>query len=166
VKKVKGKTQAISKKYLPLYNYLQRSGRKEITISFEIVERVLKSTLPISSRISRGWWSNRVKGGLQSRAWLDAGYRVVAVDFNKAEVTFQQAASKVKPYRVGDSILWNADLIRALRLHMKMNQTQFAKELGVRQQTISEWETSIYKPTRAMSKFLTILADRVKFLSR
>jgi DNA-binding transcriptional regulator YiaG len=38
-----------------------------------------------------------------------------------------------------------------------------AEELGVRQQTISEWETGMYRPRRAMSKYLTIIAERVGF---
>ena len=43
-------------------------------------------------------------------------------------------------------IVWQQDAIRALRKHMNMTQSQFAEELGVRRQTISEWENGVYDP--------------------
>ena len=33
----------------------------------------------------------------------------------------------------------------------------------MRQQTVSEWETGVYAPTRATSKFLTLVAERAGF---
>jgi DNA-binding transcriptional regulator YiaG len=46
---------------------------------------------------------------------------------------------------------------------MKMSQEQFAIELGVRQQTVSEWENGRYLPKRSMSKLLTFLAIKANF---
>jgi DNA-binding transcriptional regulator YiaG len=35
--------------------------------------------------------------------------------------------------------------------------------MGTRQQTISEWEKGMYKPRRASSTLLSIIAERDKF---
>jgi DNA-binding transcriptional regulator YiaG len=153
-------------KYLPLYNYLNRSKGNEIVISFPKLERILKSSLPYSARTTRAWWGNRKSRTSHSQAWLEAGYMVVAVDLENQEVRFQKLPIEPKPNRAGDSFIWDGDSIKALRYHMRLNQAQFAKELGVRQQTISEWETGIYRPTRSMSKFLAMIAERVNFLSK
>jgi DNA-binding transcriptional regulator YiaG len=40
-----------------------------------------------------------------------------------------------------------------------MALTQLAEALGVRQQTVSEWETGAYQPRGASEKLLTIVAD-------
>jgi len=45
--------------------------------------------------------------------------------------------------RVEYVVDWNADKVKALRDFLGLTQTQFAEELGVRQQTISEWEAGI-----------------------
>ena len=41
---------------------------------------------------------------------------------------------------------WRAERVRALRCHLKRTQQELAQELGVRQQTISDWETGVYRP--------------------
>lgn len=59
--------------------------------------------------------------------------------------------------------VWNAETIRALREHMSLTQREMADELEVRQQTISEWETSSHTPHRSTQKILTMIAERVDF---
>jgi DNA-binding transcriptional regulator YiaG len=46
---------------------------------------------------------------------------------------------------------------------MDLSQAELAERLGVRQQTISEWETGVYQPKRAMSRLLTLVAERAGF---
>ena len=58
---------------------------------------------------------------------------------------------------------WNPTAIRALREHMNLTQREMADELEVRQQTISEWETSAHTPHRSMQKTLSMIAERVDF---
>jgi DNA-binding transcriptional regulator YiaG len=58
---------------------------------------------------------------------------------------------------------WNAEKIRALRDHLGLTQQQLAEELGVRQQTISEWEVGMYEPRRSTSKYLNLIAERAGF---
>ncbi len=58
---------------------------------------------------------------------------------------------------------WDGRSINALRKHLDMTQQEMADELGTRQQTISEWETGMYKPRGASSTLLTIIAERTDF---
>ena len=53
--------------------------------------------------------------------------------------------------------------INALRKHLGLTQQELADELGTRQQTISEWETGMYKPRGTSITLLTIVAERAHF---
>ena len=46
---------------------------------------------------------------------------------------------------------------------MALTQERLAEELGVRQQTVSEWETGVYRPRGASERLLTIVAERAGF---
>jgi len=59
---------------------------------------------------------------------------------------------------------WDAARIRALRQHMGLSQQQLSDKLGVRQQTVSEWETGMYRPRGGMCTLLSMVAERVGFL--
>lgn len=58
---------------------------------------------------------------------------------------------------------WDAESIRALRKHMGLTQQQMSEELGTRQQTISEWETGMYRPRGGINRLLTLVAEQVGF---
>lgn len=53
--------------------------------------------------------------------------------------------------------------MRALRRHLGMTQDSFARELGVRQQTVSEWEAGRYAPRGASIRILGLIAERAGF---
>jgi DNA-binding transcriptional regulator YiaG len=59
---------------------------------------------------------------------------------------------------------WDAASVRGLRRHMALTQDQLADEMGVRQQTVSEWETGAYSPRGASARLLTIIADRAAYV--
>ena len=61
---------------------------------------------------------------------------------------------------------WNANSIRALRDHLDMSQQQMSQELGIRQQTISDWELGHHRPRGGMAYLLTIVAERAEFRYR
>ncbi len=65
--------------------------------------------------------------------------------------------------RKSHGLLWNGERVRALRRHLGLTQSQLAQELGTRQQTISEWETELYRPRGASATLLTIIAERSGF---
>ncbi|MDP2954414.1 MAG: helix-turn-helix domain-containing protein [Chloroflexota bacterium] len=58
---------------------------------------------------------------------------------------------------------WDAGGVRALRHHLGMTQQEMAGELGVRQQTVSEWETGSYRPRGPSSTLLSLVAEGAGF---
>jgi DNA-binding transcriptional regulator YiaG len=62
-----------------------------------------------------------------------------------------------------DGPKWDADSIRDLRRYLEMTQQEMSNELGVRQQTISDWECGYHQPRGGMSHLLTIVAERAGF---
>jgi DNA-binding transcriptional regulator YiaG len=149
-------------KYQPLLEYLQRSDCPEITLSFTEIEKLINNTLPDSARKERRWWGNRSTGSPQASAWMKAGY-VVELNLESETVTFRKPTGGYKVQTATNPINWNSETIKALRLQMGFSQKEFAEELGVRQQTVSEWETSVYEPTRATSKLLSMVAEKAGF---
>ena len=58
---------------------------------------------------------------------------------------------------------WDSQSIQELRRHLGLTQRELADRLGTRQQTISEWETGMYKPRGTAATLLSIIAERTKF---
>jgi DNA-binding transcriptional regulator YiaG len=150
-------------KYFHLHEHLRQSAADELTLTFAEIELVIGAKLPSSARTRRAWWSNRGRGAVQAQAWMSAGYHAVNLSLAEEQVTFRKPGLVYNVQRDGGVVLWDADLIKALRYHMGLNQAQFARELGVRQPTISEWETGAYLPKRSSSKLLTFVAERAGF---
>lgn len=150
-------------KYNPLYTHLRQQGREEVTLTFAQIEALIGERLPPSARAQRAWWSNRKQGAVQAQAWMKAGYHVEELDLDAERVTFRKPKQIYRVRREGSIVLWDADLIKALRRYMGLTQAEFARELGVRQPTISEWETSVYAPKRSTSKLLTMVAEQAGF---
>lgn len=59
-----------------------------------------------------------------------------------------------------ESAHWDARRVAALRHELGLTQAAFARELGVRQQTVSEWETGQYLPRGASVRVLRMLAEQ------
>ena len=70
-----------------------------------------------------------------------------------------------EPYRVRRrrAPAWDAERVRALRQHLGLTQDELARELNVRQQTVSEWETGQYRPRGASERLLSLVAERAAF---
>ncbi len=58
---------------------------------------------------------------------------------------------------------WDRERIRALRQHMGLTQVEMAEHLGIRQQTVSEWETGQYEPRGTSVTVLRMVAERSRF---
>ena len=58
---------------------------------------------------------------------------------------------------------WDGRLVQALRQHLGLTQSELSEKLGTRQQTISEWETGMYRPRGASAKLLSIIAENARF---
>jgi DNA-binding XRE family transcriptional regulator len=154
-----------TRKYYALHRYLQESQQDQLTLSLEEIEALLDHPLPATARSSRAWWSNRSDGSVPAAAWMEAGYLVDGIDLDTGQITFRKQGVIIvyNIRRDGDTVLWNGELIKALREYMGLTQREMADELGVRQQTISEWETGAYEPKRSTSKYLSLVAERAGF---
>ena len=64
---------------------------------------------------------------------------------------------------VAKKVSWNARRIKALREHLEMSQALMAGQMGIRQQTVSEWELGQYEPRGASARLLSMIADRSGF---
>ncbi len=58
---------------------------------------------------------------------------------------------------------WDRRRIRALRRHLGLTQEEMARRLGIRQQTVSEWETGQYEPRGTSVTLLGMVAERSNF---
>ena len=61
---------------------------------------------------------------------------------------------------------WDKENIKELRRYLGVTQVKMAEQLGTRQQTISEWETGMYRPRGASATLLNIVAERSGFKYR
>ncbi len=55
---------------------------------------------------------------------------------------------------------WDAARVLDLRRRLGLSQQALADELGVRQQTVSEWETGAYAPRGASRRVLRMVAEQ------
>ena len=58
---------------------------------------------------------------------------------------------------------WNMHTIKNLRKFLGKSQVEFSQELGVRQQTISEWETGVYEPRGGSITLLNLISTEIGF---
>lgn len=58
---------------------------------------------------------------------------------------------------------WDGPSVQALRRHLGLTQQEMSEQLGTRQQTISEWETGMYRPRGASARLLSIVAEQADF---
>ena len=72
-------------KYEPLLNYLKECKQTTITLSYDEIEEIISSKLPVSAHNHRQWWENYPSA--QGKAWLGANYKVESVLFSKS-ITF------------------------------------------------------------------------------
>ncbi len=91
----------MGRKYKPLQVYLQSRAQeeKELTLSFQNIEKILGSPLPASAFKYREWWSNQsdISNRPQASAWINAGYIVDGVhqERNSGWVLFKHYRAEV-----------------------------------------------------------------------
>jgi DNA-binding transcriptional regulator YiaG len=69
----------------------------------------------------------------------------------------------VKKRTVKGKKQWDGKSVQALRRHLGLTQRELSERLGTRQQTISEWETGMYRPRGASATLLTFIAEQARF---
>jgi hypothetical protein len=82
-------------KYLPLGEYLRSLGVSRVQLSFEEVTRLVGG-LPPSASQYRAWWANEPRTHSHARAWLEAGWRVDAVNLGRW-VSFARVSAPPRP---------------------------------------------------------------------
>lgn len=151
-------------KYYPLLIHLQHCEQPVVTLTFTEIEALIGCALPSSAFKKKNWWSNRDSASaLQAGAWVSAGYQVGAVDLAQQTVTFQTFQATYNVQLKDGEIDWSGHAIKALRVYRGLSQQQFASEIGVRRETVSEWENSRYEPDRSKRKLLNIIAKQADF---
>jgi hypothetical protein len=81
----------MTSKYTPLEHYLHDlpESQKEVTLSFQQVERILNDKLPPSAHQYQAWWANEKDGRhVHAHAWMDTGWRRDTVSFSEKWVRF------------------------------------------------------------------------------
>ncbi len=76
----------MTSKYAPFEKYLLGlpQGKREVTLSFEQIEEILKFKLPSSAYEDERWWLREKEGNhVNLRAWINAGWRIKNVEVNK-----------------------------------------------------------------------------------
>jgi DNA-binding transcriptional regulator YiaG len=58
---------------------------------------------------------------------------------------------------------WDSQSVQALRRHLGLTQRELSERLGTRQQTISEWETGLYRPRGTSATLLSLVAEQSRF---
>jgi DNA-binding transcriptional regulator YiaG len=147
-------------KYYQLFQYLQASNQTQLTLSIDEIATLIDGKLSPNARQNRSWWSNRDSpSAVQAAAWIQAGYHTSTIDLDEQRITFQKFSIQYNIRTNDGVIIWDQSAIKALRKHMGMTQAQFSQELGVRRQTVSEWESGVYMPDRSTSKHLGRVAE-------
>ncbi len=99
----------------------------------------------------RGGWGSRVEG-----SGLRWDWPVYTESCKLAAMSEERAEYRTRP-------AWDGAGVRALRKHLGLSQGELALEMGIRQQTVSEWETGRYRPRGASAKLLSLVAERAGF---
>ena len=80
-------------KYSSLTRHLAGVDVSSISLTFAEIDMIVGG-LPPSARQYSAWWANEEHGHVQARGWLDAGFRVSAVELDSF-VTFQRVERHV-----------------------------------------------------------------------
>ncbi len=81
-------------KYDPLRRFLRRCRDDAVRLTYTDIERIIGAMLPHAAE-KASWWSNEPglgPGPVQSRAWLDAGFRVSKLEPGEA-VLFERPST-------------------------------------------------------------------------
>lgn len=81
-------------KYTPLEKYLTDlpNATREITLTFEQIEKILAGRLPASAYEDQRWWEHETEGNhVSARAWSTAGWKIELLDVSAKWVKFVRA---------------------------------------------------------------------------
>jgi len=83
-------------KYEPLRRCLEATTGRELPLAFEEISRLVGG-LPPSAYNHAAWWGNEAQGThTHAHAWMEAGWRVAAVNLAARQVRFVRAGGEIK----------------------------------------------------------------------
>ncbi|MEZ4620533.1 MAG: hypothetical protein R2867_34185 [Caldilineaceae bacterium] len=91
------------------------------------IEQLIGDRLSASAHTQRAWWSNRRTGASGPRRDGRRLLRLLQIDLAKETITFRKPPQIYQVERQGNIILWDAELVKALRHHMGLTQAEFAQ---------------------------------------
>jgi CBS domain-containing protein len=93
----------------------KQPGRpNEVQLKFDDIESIIGSELPPSARQHRAWWANDAVSHVQSKQWLDAGWRVTYINLSEQRVTFVRTKGRESAY-----IAFFSNLVERVRQHAR-----------------------------------------------
>ncbi len=107
-------------RYAPLAVWLQQQSRhqEKVSLTFREIEEIIGEELPPSAREHRSWWANDPVGHVQSRQWLEVGWRVSTIAMTEGKIVFTRIKSREKNYIDFFSGLLQ-ELIRVAQFHVR-----------------------------------------------
>jgi hypothetical protein len=87
-------------RYAPLAIWLQSqpADKDLVKPTFAKIEEIIDGKLPDSAYKNRSWWANDSQGHVQSKQWLDVGWRVASVNRSDEVVRFVRIKEWQKAY--------------------------------------------------------------------
>lgn len=87
-------------RYAPLAVWLQQQSlhQEKVSLTFREIEEIIGEELPPSARGHRSWWANDSVGHVQSRQWLEVGWRVSNIAMTEGKIVFTRIKSREKNY--------------------------------------------------------------------
>jgi hypothetical protein len=87
-------------RYAALSIWLQEqpSEKDAVATTFSAIEEMIGSELPVSAYKNRSWWANDSLGHLQSKLWLDVGWRVSGLNMSERSVRFSRIKDRQRAY--------------------------------------------------------------------
>lgn len=87
-------------RYAPLAIWLQSQppDKDLVKPTFSQIEEIIGGKLPESAYKNRAWWANDSVGHVQSKQWLDVGWRVASVNMTSEIVRFARIKERQKAY--------------------------------------------------------------------
>ncbi|KAA3654880.1 MAG: DUF4268 domain-containing protein [Chloroflexi bacterium] len=87
-------------KYAALAIWLQNQPieKKIVKPTFSKIEEIIGGKLPASAYKNRSWWANDSVGHVQSKQWLDVGWRVASVNMTNQVARFARIQERQRAY--------------------------------------------------------------------
>lgn len=85
-------------RYAPLAAHLLSQASDQVELTFARIEDIIRGQLPATARKHPSWWANDSVGHVQSRQWLEVGWRMLRVNIGEEKVTFYRPTERAQAY--------------------------------------------------------------------